>query len=81
MLTKTKNICKKSKKNFFFFKMKKKFGHMAQEKPQMKFERNPCSNSEIIDATDGRTTDDRRRTNFDFMSSADIAQLKLFNEF
>ncbi len=34
--------------------------------------------SEIIDATDGRTdgrtTDDRRRTNFDFMSSADIVK-------
>ncbi len=27
--------------------------------------------SEIIDATDGRTTDDRRRTNFDFMLTPD----------
>ncbi len=35
--------------------------------------------SEIIDATDGRTTDDGgrddgRRTNFNFMSSADIVK-------
>ncbi len=30
--------------------------------------------SEIIDATDGRRTDDVRRTNFDFMSSADIVK-------
>ncbi len=46
---------------------------MAQGKPQLKFESNPCSNFRVIDATDGRRTDGRR-TNFDFMSSADIVK-------
>ncbi len=58
MLTKTKKNPKKSKKKF-----EKTSGHMAQGKPQMKFESNPC---------DGRT--DGQRTNFDFMSSADIVK-------
>ena len=34
-------------------------GHIAQEKQEPKFERNPCNNG-IIDATDGRRTDDGR---------------------
>ena len=46
---------------------------MAQGKPQLKFERNHATTSEIIDATDGRMTDGRQ-TNFDFMSSADIVK-------
>ncbi len=40
MLTKTKNIRKKIKKKI----LTKKSGHMAQGKPQLKFERNPCNN-------------------------------------
>ncbi len=82
MLTKTKNIRKKIKKKFFS-KMKKTSGHMAQGKPQLKFESNPCNNfrdNRCHRRTDGRTdgqTDGRtdgRRTNFDFMSSADIVK-------
>ncbi len=49
---------------------------MAQEKPQLKFKSNPCSNfrdNRCHGRTDGRT-DDGRRTNFDFMSSADIVK-------
>ena len=45
---------------------------MAQGKAQLKFERNPCISSEIIATRRRQTTDDRRRTNCDFMSSADI---------
>ncbi len=40
--------------------MKKTSGHMAQGKPQLKFEEIHAITSEIIDATDGRTTDDGR---------------------
>ncbi len=50
---------------------------MAQGKPQLKFERNPCIKFRDNCDTDGRTdgrTDDRRRTNCDFMSSADIVK-------
>ncbi len=72
MLTKTKKIPKKSKK-IFFAKMKKTSGHMAQEKPHLKFESNPCSNFRD-NRCHGRTTYDIRRTNFDFMSSADIVK-------
>ncbi len=43
---------------------------MAQGKPQLKFERNPCNNLD----NQMPQTDDRRRTNFDFMSSADIVK-------
>ncbi len=48
---------------------------MAQGKQQPKFERNPCIRFRGNcgqRATDGRT--DGRRTNFDFMSSADIVK-------
>ncbi len=51
---------------------------MAQGKPQLKFERNPCNNfrdnpSDATDRrTDGRT--DGRQTKFDFVSSADIVK-------
>ncbi len=50
---------------------------MAQGKPQLKFDRNPFikfrDNCDTAD--DGRqTTDDRRRTNCNFMSSADIVK-------
>ncbi len=46
---------------------------MAQGKPQLKFERNPCNNfRDNLPQTDGR------RSNFDFMSSADkISQAEL----
>ncbi len=55
---KMKSIRKKIPQNVFQ-KLKKKSGHMAQGKPQLKFERNPYNiTSEIIDATDGRITDD-----------------------
>ncbi len=51
---------------------------MAQGKPQLKFESNPCSNFRDNRChrrtTDDGTTDDGRRTNFDFMSSADIVK-------
>ena len=46
---------------------------MAQGKTQLKFEAIHAVTSEIIDATDGRRYDGRR-TNFDFMSSADIVK-------
>ncbi len=51
---------------------------MAQGKPQVKFERNPCikfrDNCDTDGRTDERRTDDRRRTNCDSMSSADIVK-------
>ncbi len=51
---------------------------MIQEKPPMKFERNQCirfrDNCDTDGRTDGRRTDDRRRTYFDFMSSAGIVK-------
>ncbi len=56
MLTKTK-IFKKNKKKHFLSKMKKKSVHMAQGKPQLKFERNPCIRFRENCATDGRMTD------------------------
>ncbi len=71
MLTKTKNIRKKSE-NDFVSKMKKTSGDMAKGKPQLKFERNPCNN--FRDNRCHRRTDDGRRTNIDFMSSADIVK-------
>ncbi len=64
MLTKTKNIRKKSKKNL---------GRMAQGKPQPKFERNPCirfrENCATDGLTDGWTTDDGQKSHT--MTSAD----------
>ncbi len=50
-------------------------GHMAQGKPQLKFERHPCNN--FRDNRCHRWTDDRRRFHFDFMSSADTSQAEL----
>ncbi len=47
---------------------------MAQGKPQLKFERNPCIKFRDNCDTDGRTKDDRQRTNCDSMSSADIVR-------
>ncbi len=44
---------------------------MAQGNPQLKFERHPCNN--FRDNQCHRRTD-VRRTNFDFMSSADIVK-------
>ncbi len=65
MSTKMKKFVKNKKK-----KLKKTSVHMAQGKPQLKFERNPCNNFRdnrcYRRTTDGRT-DDRRRTNLDFM--------------
>ncbi len=49
--------------------MKKMVLQIVQEKPQLKFESNFRDNR-----CHGRTTDDVRRTNFDFMSSADIVK-------
>ncbi len=46
---------------------------MAQGKPQLNMKEIHTITSEIIDTTDGRRTDGRR-TNFDFMSSADIVK-------
>ncbi len=76
MLTKTKNIRKKSKKKMFQ-NFKKTSERMAQGKPQLKFERNPWIKVRDNCDTDGRTDDGRtdgRRTNFDLMSSADIVK-------
>ncbi len=71
MLTKTKTIGKKkTKKNS---KIQKTSQRMAHWKQQSKFERYPCIRLRDNCDTDGRTTD-RRRTNFDFMSSADIVK-------
>ncbi len=72
MLTKRENIRKQIQKSFFFLlKIQKTSGHMAQGKQGPKFLKEiRAIGSEIIDATDGRT--DGRRTNFDFMSPADI---------
>ncbi len=67
MLTKTKNIRKKSKKKFFS-QIQKTSERMAQGKPQLKFEGNPCTKFRDNCDTDGR------RTNCDFMSSADIVK-------
>ncbi len=65
MLTKTKNIRKKSKKNFFS-KIQKTSERIAQGKPQLKFERNPCvkfrDNCDTDGRTDGRRKDDGRTT-------------------
>ncbi len=47
-------------------------GHMAHEKPQLKFERNPSNN--FRDNRYHRWTMDGRRMNFDFMSSGDIVK-------
>ncbi len=47
---------------------------MAEGKPQLKFERNPCIKFRDNCDTDGRT--DGRRTNYDLMSSADIHVVK-----
>ena len=51
---------------------------MAQGKPQLKFERNPYNNFSDNRChrrtTDGGTTNDGQRTNFDFISSADIVK-------
>ncbi len=57
MLTKTKNIRKKSKKKIFP-KIQKRFERMAQGKQQLKFERNLCIKFRDNCDTDGRTTDD-----------------------
>ena len=71
MLTKTKNIRKKSKKTFFFSKIQKKYERMAQGKPQLKFERNLCIRfRDNCDTDDGRQTTDKLR----FMVSADIVK-------
>ncbi len=46
---------------------------MAQGKPQLKFERNPCVKFRDNCDTDGRTDDGQiAGTNCDFMRSADI---------
>ena len=67
MLTKTKNIHKKSKKKF---KKKKMVLRIIQEKLQMKFERNPCIRfKDNCDTDDGRTTDDGQKSHT--MSSND----------
>ncbi len=47
---------------------------MAQGKQQPKFERNLSFRFTDNCVTDGRTTDDGRRTNCDFISSTDIVK-------
>ncbi len=77
MLTKTKNIRKyqkkKKKEKNTFSKIQKRSERMAQGKPQIKFETNPCIKFRDKCYTDGRK-DDGRRTNCDFMSSADVVK-------
>ncbi len=70
MLTKTKQIPKKSKKNFFF---KKYLGIWPRGSHNRNLKAIHAVTSEIIDATDGRQTTGQR-TNFDSMSSADIVK-------
>ena len=47
---------------------------MDEGKQQPKFERNPRIRFRDNCDTDEGQTDDKRRTNFDFMSSADIVK-------
>ena len=57
MLTKTKNIHKKIEKKKFS-KIQKTSERIAQRKPQLKFERNPCVKfRDNCDTDDGQTTD------------------------
>ncbi len=73
MLTKTKNIHKKSKKNFFS-KIQKTSERIAQRKPQLKFERNPCVRFRDNCDTDGRrTTDDGQIAIQNFKKSSKLA--------
>ena len=67
MLTKTKNIRKKTKKKFFQ-KMKKMSGRMDHRTQPPKFERNLCARFRENLATDGRTDDGQTPHT---MSSAD----------
>ncbi len=72
MLMKTKNIRKKSPA-FFFSKIQKKSERMAQGKPQLKVERNPCI--KLRDNCDtGERQTDGQQTNCDSMSSSDIVK-------
>ncbi len=76
MLTKTKNIRKKSKKKKKKKKIKKSPGVWPRGSHNQNLKEIRALGSEIIATqTNGRhTMDDRRRTNFDFMSSADIVK-------
>ncbi len=78
MLTKTKNIRKKSKKFFFSQNEKTLLDIWPRGSHNSNLKEIHAITSEIIDATDERrVTDDGRRTNFDFMSSDDSqAELK-----
>ncbi len=59
ILMKTKNIRKKSENVFFFFsKIKKTSGHMAQGNQEINLKEIHDIGSEIIDATDVRRTTD-----------------------
>ncbi len=74
MLTKTKNICKKNQKNVFQ-KFKKRPGVWPRGSNNQNLKEIRTLSSEIIATwTDVRRTDDRRLTNCDFMSSADIVK-------
>ena len=64
--TRAKNI---QKIIFFFQNSKKCLGIWPRESKNQHLKEIHAIGSDIIDATDGRTTDDERRTNFDFMSS------------
>ena len=67
MLTKKKNIRKQSP--FFFSKIQKRPDVWLSVSNNQNLKEIRAIDAEIIDATDRR---DRRRTNFDFMSSAYI---------
>ncbi len=78
MLRKTQNICKKNS-TLFFQKIKKSQSVWLRGSNIENWKEIRALGSDIIATwTDGRTTggrmDDGRRTNFDFMRSADIVK-------
>ena len=73
MLKKRKKNLKKSENVLLFFQnIPRTSGHMAQGNQETRLKEIHAIGSEIIDYSDGRT--DGRRTNFDFMISADITK-------
>ena len=75
MSTKTKIFAKNPKS--ILKKIKQSLGIYPRESKNQNLKEIHAMGSDIIDATDGRRTDGRtdgRRTNFDFMSSADTVK-------